>query len=275
MAPSFTPTNRPRARTPIAHLVQPPGNLYVSILLRTGQPVTRSAELSFPAALAVADTVEALLPRQTRAILKWPNDVLISGAKIAGILLEQVHEATILGIGLNVLVAPSNTAYKTTTIVANGGIVSVDGARDILLERLERPLSVWRIDGFTPIREQWLQRSYPVGAAIRPTSAGKPLTGLFGGPDLDGALLLDTPQGRERIVAGDVVATGEWEACYLPKTSHVRPSSCRDVSFRLSQPERMFGLPSAPEGRCLVLRTSCGGFDLRAGQWEHMPETSA
>src|ERR1700709_2730143 len=67
----------------------PPGNLYVSIVLRTGQPAARAAELSFLAALAVADTVEALLPRGIRTMLKWPNDVLVNGAKIAGILLEQ------------------------------------------------------------------------------------------------------------------------------------------------------------------------------------------
>lgn len=183
----------------------PPGNLYLSILLRTGHPVARAAELSFVSALALADTVEALLPRQTRVMLKWPNDVLISGAKIAGILVEQVDEATIIGIGLNVLVAPSNASYKTTTVVANGGIASVDGARDILLERFGRHLSSWRAEGFAPIREQWLNRSYPVGAAIRATSSGHPVAGHFAGLDLDGALLLDTPKGRLRIVAGDVV----------------------------------------------------------------------
>jgi BirA family transcriptional regulator, biotin operon repressor / biotin---[acetyl-CoA-carboxylase] ligase len=185
----------------------PPGNLYLSILLRTGQPVARTAELSFLAALAVADTVEALLPRQTRAMLKWPNDVLVSGAKIAGILLEQVDDATIVGIGLNVLEAPSNAAYKTTTIVANGGIASVDSARDILLDRIGGHLSVWQADGFEPIRAQWLNRSYPIGAAIRANSSGKPIAGHFAGLDLDGALLLDTPLGRQRIVAGDVVPT--------------------------------------------------------------------
>src|ERR1700693_720928 len=121
----------------------PPGNLYLSILLRTGQPAARAAELSFLAALAVADTVEALLPRQIRTMLKWPNDVLVNGAKIAGILLEQADDATIIGIGLNILQAPSNLAYKATTIVANGGIASVDGARDILLDRFGRHLSVW------------------------------------------------------------------------------------------------------------------------------------
>ncbi|WP_428489843.1 biotin--[acetyl-CoA-carboxylase] ligase [Rhodopila sp.] len=186
----------------------PPGNLYVSIVLRTGQSAARSGELSFLAALAVADTVEVLLPRQIRAMLKWPNDVIVNGAKIAGILLEQIDEATIMGIGLNVLEAPSNAAYKTTTIVANGGIASVDGARDILLDRLGQHLSTWQIDGFVPIRAQWLNRSFPLGAAIRASSAGEPVAGQFAGLDLDGALLLDTPRGRQRILAGEVVLTG-------------------------------------------------------------------
>jgi BirA family biotin operon repressor/biotin-[acetyl-CoA-carboxylase] ligase len=185
----------------------PPGNLYVSILLRTGQPASSASELSFVTALAVADAVEALLPRQIRALLKWPNDVLINSGKIAGILLEQAEDATIIGIGLNILQAPSNAAYKTTTVVANGGIASVDGARDILLERLALHLSVWNSDGFAPIREAWLDRSYPVGAAIRANANGQSIAGHFAGLDLDGALLLDTAHGRERIIAGEVVAT--------------------------------------------------------------------
>ena len=183
----------------------PPGNLYLSIVLRTGVPAARSSELSFLAALAVADTVETLLPRQIRAMLKWPNDVLVNGAKIAGILLEQVDDATIMGIGLNVLEAPSNAAYKTTTVVANSGIASVDGARDILLDRLAHHLSSWQVDGFPPIREQWLNRSYPVGAAIRANAGGQPVAGHFAGLDEDGALLLDTSEGRQRIVAGEVL----------------------------------------------------------------------
>ncbi len=182
----------------------PPGNLYMSVLLRTDQPAARCAELSFVAALAVADTVEALLPRQMQATLKWPNDVLVKGAKISGILLEQVDDATILGIGLNVLEAPSNTAYKTTTIVANGGIASVDGARDILLGHLGQHFQTWQTDGFVPIRQQWLARSYPIGAAITANAGQQAVTGHFAGLDVDGALLLETPLGLQRIIAGEV-----------------------------------------------------------------------
>jgi BirA family transcriptional regulator, biotin operon repressor / biotin---[acetyl-CoA-carboxylase] ligase len=187
---------------------RPPGNLYLSILLRTGQPPTRTAELSFLAAIAVADTVETLLPRQIRTMLKWPNDVLVNGAKVAGILVEQVDEATIIGIGLNVLQAPSNAAYKTTTIVANGGIASVDGARDILLKRFGVHLGEWQSVGFAPIRALWLNRSYPIGAAIRTNAGGQSFTGHFAGLDEDGALLLDTPEGRQRVVAGEIVVAG-------------------------------------------------------------------
>lgn len=184
----------------------PPGNLYLSILLRTGQPAARAAELSFLAALAVSDTVEALLPRQIRTMLKWPNDVLVNGAKIAGILLEQVDDATIIGIGLNILQAPSNLAYKATTVVAHGGIASVDGARDILLPRVALHLTAWRNGGFAAIREQWLNRSYPIGAAIQARAGDQPVAGHFAGLDVDGALLLDTAEGRRRIIAGEIVA---------------------------------------------------------------------
>ncbi len=185
----------------------PRGNLYLSVLLRTGVPAARVSELSFLAALAVADSVEALLPRQIRTMLKWPNDVLVNGAKIAGILVEQIgDDATVIGIGLNVLQAPSNTVYKTTTIVASGGIASVDGARDILLARLGAHLADWSATGFSPIRQQWLERSYPIGAAIQTNVAGQLVAGHFAGLDHDGALLMDTPKGRQRIVAGEIAA---------------------------------------------------------------------
>jgi BirA family biotin operon repressor/biotin-[acetyl-CoA-carboxylase] ligase len=186
----------------------PIGNLYISVLLRTGQPVYRVSQLSFVSALAVADTVDGLLPRQVRAMLKWPNDVLVQGAKIAGILIEQIDEATIIGIGLNVLEAPTRGAYKTTTIIANGGIASVDSAKDLVLDCLDRHLKVWRTAGFAAIRHQWVQRSYPAGTAIRVNLPSGQVTGAFAGLDVDGALLLDTPGGRERIVAGDTAPAG-------------------------------------------------------------------
>jgi BirA family biotin operon repressor/biotin-[acetyl-CoA-carboxylase] ligase len=182
----------------------PPGNLYLSIVLRLNLPPGRLAEISFMTAVAVAETVEKLLPRRIRPMLKWPNDVLVADAKISGILIEAQDDAIIVGIGLNVLEAPANAGYKTTTLVANGGIASVDSARDILLDRMRANLALWREGGFAPIRAAWLARTYPIGAAVRVNAAGQSVTGGFAGLDQDGALLLDTQAGRQRVLAGDV-----------------------------------------------------------------------
>jgi BirA family biotin operon repressor/biotin-[acetyl-CoA-carboxylase] ligase len=105
---------------------------------------------------------------------------------------------------VDVLHAPDTTGYKATSIAASGGIASVDGARDILLDRLARRLAEWETEGFSSIRADWLQRAHPIGAALRVTVQGQAIDGAFGGVDESGALLLDTKDGRQRILAGDV-----------------------------------------------------------------------
>ncbi len=179
----------------------PRGNLYISILLRCDVPPARNAELSFVSGLAVADTVVSLLPKQADVRLKWPNDVLVDGAKISGVLIEEAGGALIVGIGLNVLLAPDNAAYRTTTIAASGGMASIDQARSSLLDRLAVYLATWETEGFSPIRAAWLARAHPVGQTLRITGG---LEGRFAGLDDDGALLLDTADGRRRVLAGDV-----------------------------------------------------------------------
>ena len=119
-----------RPRPPVAALVQPAGQS-VSVDRAAPRPAAaRNVEIGFIAALAVADAIDALLPRQERATLKWPNDVLVRDGKIAGILAEQAGEAMILGIGLNVLHAPGGVPYKVSTIVGCGGLATVDGTRE-------------------------------------------------------------------------------------------------------------------------------------------------
>jgi BirA family transcriptional regulator, biotin operon repressor / biotin---[acetyl-CoA-carboxylase] ligase len=188
--------------------LSPPGNLYLSILLRPRVPAGRLVEIGFVAALAVADAVDALLPRQVRATLKWPNDVLVRGGKIAGILLDQADDALIVGIGLNVLQSPSGVSYQVATIVGCGGLATVDGARDKLLAALAGWLETWQQEGFAPIRAAWLARAHPIGSAISVRLGEHFVTGTFAGIDDDGTLLLDTADGRSRIVAGDVQVGG-------------------------------------------------------------------
>jgi BirA family transcriptional regulator, biotin operon repressor / biotin---[acetyl-CoA-carboxylase] ligase len=212
----------------------PPGNLYLSVLLRLDMQPVRIAELAFVAALAVADMVDAF---GCRAELKWPNDVRVGGAKISGVLIEQSEGATVLGIGVNVLHCPEGTAYPITSLALHapsprpppaggggeegtGALVtqplplreglgegssggpSVASARAALLAALATRLDTWLAHGFAPIRADWLARAHPIGTRLRADGAD----GTFAGLDEDGALLLDTPAGRRRIIAGDVTA---------------------------------------------------------------------
>lgn len=184
--------------------LSPPGNLYLSIILRLGLPSARTIELGFVAALAVADAIETMLPKQEPATLKWPNDVLVRDGKISGILVEQADDALILGIGINVLEAPGGVSYKVSTIVGSGGLATVDGTRNALLTALAHWLDIWQRDGFGAIRTTWLARAHPPGTPLRVTIGDRTIAGRFADLAPDGALIIDTDEGRRRCTAGDV-----------------------------------------------------------------------
>ena len=184
----------------------PEGNLYASILLRPGLPPARLSELGFVVALAAADAVDAVLPRG-RARLKWPNDVLLDGAKIAGILVEIVEDnAAIIGFGLNILRVPEATPYPVTCLRDAGANTSPEAVLAHLLCALERHLAHWSAHGFAHTRDAWLARGPAPGETIRVRIGTRIDTGRFAGLDADGALLLAENGATRRVVAGDVVA---------------------------------------------------------------------
>ncbi len=185
---------------------EPGASLLVSILLRPRLGPDRLPGLSHVAAIAVGEAlaaVAALAPR-----LKWPNDVLVGGRKIAGILLESRLSAmnsaiTILGIGVNVAQRefPSELAGRATSVALETGR-AVD--RDVLLAALLDRFDTWRAclegQGFGPVRERWLALSETMGRRV--TVDG--LTGIAVDLDQDGALVLETGAGRHRVVAGTI-----------------------------------------------------------------------
>ncbi len=185
------------------HWVSPIGNLYLSILLRLAQPPARFPEVGFLAALAVADAIDCFAP--ARATLKWPNDVLVDGAKLSGILLERADPALIVGIGLNVLHVPSGTPGAATSLARLGAAnASIASVRAALLDAVARRLAQWTENGFEPIRAEWLARAHPPGTQLVVTTATGSVRGQFAGLATNGALLLDTDNGQRQLIAGDV-----------------------------------------------------------------------
>lgn len=190
--------------------VSEPGNLYASLLLTDPAPVHRAPELAFVSGLAVHDAVAAAAPDlRGRLTLKWPNDLLCDGAKLAGILIEGegAHPfATVIGIGINCRHHPEATAYPATDLAALGHDVTADDLFFLLSRTMPARLAQWdRGAGFPAIRADWLDRTAERGQAVGVRIGTREVSGSFEGLDASGRLLLRRHDGVvETISAGDV-----------------------------------------------------------------------
>ena len=189
------------------------GNLFATGLFRLDASPARAAQLSFAAALAVADLTASVIPSEL-VKLKWPNDVLVAGKKVCGILLESgAHPGgglwLAVGIGVNLVHHPEDQERPATDLAVHGGAVSPDEAVKRLAERFEHWRTVWARDGFAPIREAWLARAWGLGERCTARLDGETVEGVFADLSDDGSLRLDLNDGRRRLVsAGDVFFPG-------------------------------------------------------------------
>ena len=195
------------------HWHSPPGNLYFSLLVRPRVSLAEAACLGIVSALAVSEALVALLPAAAEVRCKWPNDVLVGGRKLAGILLESGMAQAgrpawlVIGVGVNIASHPSSAAFPASSLAAEGGAAH---SPEAVLERVAAALAAWlarwRREGFQPAREAWLARAWRRGEIIELGLEHETLAGRFEGLDAAGALLLALADGRHRrIAAGDVM----------------------------------------------------------------------
>ena len=193
------------------------GNLACSRILAAPEPVAALGQLSFVAALAVADAMAGAVGEGAAAEirLKWPNDVLIGGAKAAGVLLELVDtpagRRVVIGIGVNLAGAPALDRPTARLGLEERPPPSPRAFLEMLALAFELRLGQWRGRGFAPIRADWLARAYGRGAPMQARMGDRLWSGVFRDLDDHGALILETQDGdRLHIGAGDVVfAPGE------------------------------------------------------------------
>ena len=146
--------------------------------------------------------------------LKWPNDLLLAGAKLAGILVEgegrEEEGAVAIGIGVNCTAHPAPTAYRATDLAAAGASVSADALFASLSVKMPGRLAQWnRGEGFATIRADWLARAAGLGESIRVALPDRELVGRFEGLDEAGCLVLTGPDGAKAVVAaGEVISFG-------------------------------------------------------------------
>ncbi|MCB8820679.1 biotin--[acetyl-CoA-carboxylase] ligase [Microvirga rosea] len=201
----------------------PVGNLYASLLLIDPCDAPSAPQLGFVAGLALHEAIEAITGTgHPRLALKWPNDVLLDGGKVSGLLLEG-HRiggtlAIIIGCGVNIALAPSGTPYPTASLRTLREDVTREAIFEALSSAFARTFSAWQAasrlapsDRFGAIRHLWLERAAGIGQNVTIRLPAGNRQGCFDGLDRHGRLMLKTPTGTELIDAGDL---------YFPHLQH-------------------------------------------------------
>jgi BirA family biotin operon repressor/biotin-[acetyl-CoA-carboxylase] ligase len=193
----------------------PPGNFAASLILRPSEPPATAALRSFVAALALRDAFVATTGRADAFALKWPNDVLLQGGKVAGILLESLGaggrvDHLVIGIGVNLAAAPSMDevepgATAPVSLKAETGIgIAPEDFLDHLAPAYARFEAQFVTYGFAPIRTAWLAHAARLGQPITARTGAAELHGAFRDLDPSGNLILDTAEGPRPIAAADI-----------------------------------------------------------------------
>ncbi len=182
--------------------LSPKGNLYQSIVLRPKTSQQYWGQLSFVMAVALGKACEECGIKNY--VLKWPNDVLIDGRKLAGILIEGHNDFVIVGTGVNIEICPDDRA-KIQDIID----ISINDFRDLFLAQIEQFFTLWERDGFITIRELWMKRAYKLGEDIQANLKDRSHTGKFHNIDSDGFLILKSNNDEEmKISSSDII---NWE----------------------------------------------------------------
>ncbi|WP_162652375.1 biotin--[acetyl-CoA-carboxylase] ligase [Lentilitoribacter sp. Alg239-R112] len=192
--------------------VSEPGNLYASLFLLEDDISTDFSALPLAVSIALSRAIDRVLPMGAqRSQIKWPNDVLINGAKVSGILLETEKlvngkRAIIIGCGVNIAHHPEESLYPTISINSLGASVSPQELFTQLYSEMQIVLDIWKqSDGIAVIRKLWLEKAAGIGKSIKVNLPRRTLDGLFVGLAGNGNLILRQDDGESvEISAGDV-----------------------------------------------------------------------
>jgi BirA family transcriptional regulator, biotin operon repressor / biotin---[acetyl-CoA-carboxylase] ligase len=192
----------------------PPGEgIYVSLVLRPRFQPAEAPKMTLLTGVALAETFSHIIP--SRVTIKWPNDVLLGGKKIAGILIEistdiDAIDYMIVGVGVNVNTPPGRFPVelreRATSLAAEiGHAIPRAEILAAFLDRFERYYTPVGREGFAPVIRRWRELSDMVGRRVRVHDFGRSLEGTITGIDDDGVLLIKTADaGIQRVIAGDV-----------------------------------------------------------------------
>lgn len=187
------------------------GNFMGSTVVRPHERDPAPASLALLAGLALYEAVVPQVATPSDLSLKWPNDLMLGGAKLAGILLEREGHAIIVGIGVNLAAAPELPDRRTVALSAYGPAPDRDTFARTLATSFDCELERWRTCGLDPMVRRWESVAHSQGTPLKVRPPGEePIAGAFAGLTVDGALRLRLAGGEERVIhAGDVMLANE------------------------------------------------------------------
>lgn len=189
-----------------------PGNLYMTYITYLDCPLSEALQLSFVVCVAVGEKLRSLIPPGNFLTYKWPNDVLLNGKKVGGLLLEALpladkkEMAYLISCGLNVVTQPLQVRYPTTSLQNENIYLSLEEVLHGITSSLELYMALWQDKGFSPIYDLWMKYAAGLDQKISLDLQGKLWTGIFKGIDGEGALLLQTTQGLKKFSGGEILA---------------------------------------------------------------------
>lgn len=188
--------------------ISPEGNLYSSLAFSLDyMDFNNIGEVAFIVSLAVRDTILELAPElRDKLQLKWPNDVLVNGKKISGILLEKTDDYLVVGVGVNIVELPdiNNILYKATSLRNENCNIDRDEFLSVYVKRFDYWLEQRKNNSFSLIRENWLKSAKGLNTEIKVNYPTSSISGKFIGLDENGGLLLEINGETKTIYAGDV-----------------------------------------------------------------------
>lgn len=191
------------------------GNLHTTILLNSPVDPKKHPQLSFVVANSIFDALAKIAQSKHRNLnikLKWPNDILINGRKVGGILLESItlgnKNYVAIGIGVNIIEAPANVSFPATSLYDEGIILeSSDELLSLVINRFDKLYKGWIADNsFIRTRKDWMRRAYNLNKVITIDDGNRRLSGLFKEIDFDGSIRIQLAGGQlYNLAAGDVL----------------------------------------------------------------------
>jgi BirA family biotin operon repressor/biotin-[acetyl-CoA-carboxylase] ligase len=193
----------------------PEGNLYLSLLIRPDAPAREAPAWALLAAVALAEALAPALLDPAALRLKWPNDLLLGGAKLAGVLCESAAtqdgriDWLVIGLGANLAVAPPVEGRAVACLADHASPPAPEVVAARVLHAVEGWRARLRAEGLDPLRTAWMARGPEPGSLLTLRIGQGQTTGRYRGLDLDGALLLETEGRTRRFASGELSAGGD------------------------------------------------------------------